>query len=67
MAWSLRAFARKIPLLYFILATNALAVMFTFAKFGHTWLSLYAPSVLPLCPCAGSPAGAAFSSDQRPR
>ncbi|WP_157235082.1 putative bifunctional diguanylate cyclase/phosphodiesterase [Methylosinus sp. LW4] len=41
-----RAFARQIPLLYFILATNALAVMFTFAKFGHPWLSLYAPSAL---------------------
>jgi predicted signal transduction protein with EAL and GGDEF domain len=41
-----RAFARQIPLLYFILATNALAVMFTFAKFGHPWLSVYAPSAL---------------------
>jgi len=43
-----RAFARQIPLLYFILATNALAVMFTFAKFGHPWLSIYAPSALCL-------------------
>ncbi|MBG0808730.1 EAL domain-containing protein [Methylosinus sp. H3A] len=43
-----RAFARQIPLLYFILATNALAVMSTFAKFGHPWLSIYAPSALCL-------------------
>ncbi|HEY8066003.1 MAG TPA: EAL domain-containing protein [Methylosinus sp.] len=43
-----RAFARQIPLLYFILATNALAVMFTFVKFGHPWLSLYPPSALCL-------------------
>jgi len=44
----LQAFARQIPLLYCILAINALAVMFTFAKLGHHWLSIYAPSALCL-------------------
>jgi len=41
-----RAFSRQIPLLYFILATNALAVVYVYARFGHVWLSVYLPSVL---------------------
>lgn len=41
-----RAFAKQIPLLYFILATNAAAVSFTFAKFGHTWIAVYFPAAL---------------------
>lgn len=41
------AFAKQIPLLYLILAINTLAVVFTFAKFGHPWISVYVP--LALC------------------
>jgi diguanylate cyclase (GGDEF)-like protein len=41
------AFAKQIPLLYLILAINTLAVVFTFAKFGHPWISVYLP--LALC------------------
>ncbi|WP_330082544.1 putative bifunctional diguanylate cyclase/phosphodiesterase [Methylocystis iwaonis] len=41
------AFAKQIPLLYIILSINTAAVVFTFAKFGHPWISLYLP--LALC------------------
>jgi len=41
-----QAFAKQIPLLYFILATNAMAVAFTFAKFGPPWITLYVPTTL---------------------
>ena len=41
-----QAFAKQVPLLYFILATNTLALMSTFAKFGHPWISVYLPSAL---------------------
>jgi diguanylate cyclase (GGDEF)-like protein len=42
-----RAFSKQIPLLYFILVINTLALIFTFAKFGHAWISVYLP--LGLC------------------
>jgi diguanylate cyclase (GGDEF)-like protein len=41
-----RAFAKQIPLLYFILATNTVALISTYAKFGHSWITVYAPSAL---------------------
>jgi diguanylate cyclase (GGDEF)-like protein len=41
-----RAFAKQVPLLYFILIINTLAVAFTFAKFGHPWISVYLPVAL---------------------
>jgi len=41
-----KAFAKQIPLLYFILATNTGAVMLTYAHFGPVWISLYAPGFL---------------------
>jgi diguanylate cyclase (GGDEF)-like protein len=41
-----RAFAKQIPLLYFILATNTLAVIFTNHEYGHPLLSFYFPSAL---------------------
>jgi diguanylate cyclase (GGDEF)-like protein len=40
------AFARQIPLLYFILATNAVAVAYAFAAFGPPWMTIYIPGVL---------------------
>jgi len=41
-----RAFAQQIPLLYFILATNTIAVSSIYAKFGHPWISNYIPGCL---------------------
>ena len=41
-----RAFAKQIPLLYFILCVNSLAIIYTFARFGHPWLTAYLPGVL---------------------
>jgi diguanylate cyclase (GGDEF)-like protein len=41
-----RAFAKQIPLLYFILATNTVALVSIYAKFGHLWITLYAPAGL---------------------
>ena len=38
-----KAFAKQIPLLYFILAINTMAVVFTCAKFGPPWISTYIP------------------------
>jgi diguanylate cyclase (GGDEF)-like protein len=41
-----RAFAKQIPLLYFILAVNTLGVVYTFLPFGHRWIAAYAPGAL---------------------
>jgi diguanylate cyclase (GGDEF)-like protein len=41
-----RAFAKQMPLLYAILATNTVAVVYTLLPFGHRWVTLYAPGVL---------------------
>ena len=41
-----RAFAKQIPLLYFILAVNTLAVVYTYLPFGHRWITMYAPCLL---------------------
>ena len=41
-----RAFSKQIPLLYFILAVNTMAVVATYAKFGHLWISVYTPTAL---------------------
>jgi diguanylate cyclase (GGDEF)-like protein len=41
-----RVFAKQIPLLYFILSVNALAIIYTFAGFGHRWLTAYLPGFL---------------------
>ena len=41
-----RAFAKQMPLLYAILATNTVAVVYTLLPFGHRWITLYAPGVL---------------------
>ena len=41
-----RVFARQIPLLYFILSVNSLAIIYTFARFGHRWLTVYLPGLL---------------------
>ena len=43
-----QAFAKQIPLLYFILAVNTIAVIFTFAPMGPRWIAIYLPS----CMCA---------------
>ena len=43
-----RAFSRQIPLLYFILGANTLALSMAYAKFGHPWLSVYLPTALCL-------------------
>ncbi|WP_424361000.1 putative bifunctional diguanylate cyclase/phosphodiesterase [Methylocystis parvus] len=43
-----KAFSRQIPLLYFILCANTLAVALVFAKFGQKWISLYLPLLLCL-------------------
>ncbi len=39
-------FAKQIPMLYFILSLNTLAMIYTFARFGHPWLTTRAPLVL---------------------
>ena len=41
-----RAFAKQMPLLYAILATNTVAVLHTLLPSGHRWITLYAPGVL---------------------
>ena len=41
-----RAFAKQMPLLYAILATNTVAVVYTLLPFDHRWITLYAPGVL---------------------
>ncbi|MDE3177432.1 MAG: EAL domain-containing protein [Pseudomonadota bacterium] len=41
-----RVFAKQIPLLYFILCVNTLAIVYTFARFGHQWITAYLPGVL---------------------
>ena len=43
-----RAFIQQIPVLYFILAVNALAVVWTFVRFGHPILTLYLPATMCL-------------------
>ena len=43
-----QAFSKQIPLMYFILATNCMAVVLTYARFGHPWLSVYIPTGLCL-------------------
>ena len=40
------AFSKQIPLLYFILTTNALAVAYTFATQAPVWLAIYIPTGL---------------------
>lgn len=42
----LQAFGRQIPLLYFILLVNTMAVAFTHVHCAPAWLSLYAPIAL---------------------
>ncbi len=41
-----RAFVRQVPLLYFILASNTAAIIWTFARLGHHILTVYAPAML---------------------
>ena len=41
-----KAFAKQIPLLYFILSVNTLAIVYTFGRFGHPWISAYLPGAL---------------------
>ncbi len=41
-----REFVRQVPLLYFILSCNALAVMHTFAAYGHGWINFWLPAAL---------------------
>jgi diguanylate cyclase (GGDEF)-like protein len=41
-----KAFAKQIPLLYFVLSVNALAIIYTFARFGHPWISAYLPGAM---------------------
>ncbi|MBW8880022.1 MAG: GGDEF-domain containing protein, partial [Asticcacaulis sp.] len=40
------AFSKQIPLLYFILTTNALAAAWTFTQFAPVWLAVYVPTAL---------------------
>jgi len=42
------AFSKQIPLLYFILTINTLAVVYSFASRAPLWLSVYLPSALCL-------------------
>ena len=49
-----RGFAKQIPLLYFILCVNSLAIIYNFARFGHRWLTAYLPGALvALCVARG--------------
>jgi diguanylate cyclase (GGDEF)-like protein len=41
-----RAFVRQMPLLYFVLCVNALAISYTFVKFGHLLLTAVTPVAL---------------------
>lgn len=41
-----RAFIQQVPILYFILAVNAVAVAWTFVSFGHPVLTAYIPAGL---------------------
>ncbi len=41
-----RIFVRQIPLLYFILAVNTMAVIYTFAPYGRPWITIYLPSLV---------------------
>jgi len=41
-----RIYSKQIPLLYFIIAVNALAMMHAFATVGHSWLAIYTPAAL---------------------
>ena len=41
-----RAFTKQIPLLYFILAANTLALISTLTPYGLGWLTIYAPGLL---------------------
>ena len=51
-----RAFVRQIPLLYFILSVNSLAIGYTFAKFGNPALTLGVPAAMSvLCLMRGLP------------
>lgn len=43
VAAQFRVFVKQIPLLYFILCVNALALSYTFAPFGHTFLTTWVP------------------------
>ena len=40
------AFSRQIPLLYFILVTNTLSGIFTFASQAPTWIAVWVPLVI---------------------
>ena len=49
-----RIFVRQIPLLYFILSVNTLAVVYTFVGYGHRWITLYLPvSLVGVCVVRG--------------
>ena len=39
-------FVKQIPMLYFILSVNTLALIYTFARFGHPWVTVRAPMAL---------------------
>lgn len=43
-----RAFAKQIPLLYFILVVNTMAVVFAYGDFGHPVIGFYMPAALCL-------------------
>lgn len=40
------AFSKQIPLLYFILTINSMAVVYTYADLAPAWLAIYLPSAL---------------------
>src|SRR5450631_586877 len=41
-----QAFSKQVPLLYFILITNSLAVAYTFLPLAPTWLTMAVPALL---------------------
>ncbi len=46
VAAQFRVFVKQIPLLYFILCVNALTIAYTFAPFGHAFMTAWVPGAM---------------------